>query len=70
MCDRFYNEQYVLAAFLLANPNKYIPVLPNFFISKDAKLSKIITSIWEYSNLQGVEQHGGSFWLQIMEKTD
>jgi hypothetical protein len=68
MCDRFYNEQYMLAAFLLANPNKYIPILPNFFISEDEKLSKIIASIWEHPNLQGVEQHGRSFWLQIWKK--
>ena len=26
MCDRFYSEQYMLAAFLLANPQKYKPL--------------------------------------------
>ncbi len=65
MCDRFYNEQYVLASFLMANPEKYKTILPNFFISEDDKLSAIIAPIWEHKNLEKVEKHGGSFWLKI-----
>lgn len=65
MCDRFYSEQYVLAAFLLANPSHYIPMLPNYFISEDSELSQIIAELWEHPNLEGVERHGGSFWLKI-----
>ena len=67
MCDRFYNEQYMLAAFLLANPKKYKPILPNFFISEDEELSKIIEPLWNHPNLAKVEKHGGSFWIQISE---
>ena len=65
MCDRFYSEQYVLAAFLLANPSHYIPMLPNYFISEDSELRHIIAHLWEHPNLEGVERHGGSFWLKI-----
>jgi hypothetical protein len=65
MCDRFYNEQYTLAAYILSNPGKYRTILPNFFISEDHKLSSIIESIWDHPNLSDVERHGGSFWLQI-----
>lgn len=65
MCDRFYNEQYMLAAFLLSNSQRYRPILPNFFISEDKELSEIIEPIWEHPNLQNVERHGGSFWIQI-----
>lgn len=65
MCDRFYNEQYVLAAFILANPAKFKTILPNYFISEDAELSKIISPMWNHPNLINVEKHGGSFWLQI-----
>ncbi|MBS1647511.1 MAG: class I SAM-dependent methyltransferase [Bacteroidetes bacterium] len=65
MCDRFYNEQYVLAAFVLANPQKYKPILPNYFISEDAELAKSIAPLWNHAHLQNVEKHGGSFWLQI-----
>jgi hypothetical protein len=65
MCDRFYNEQYMLAAFILANPDKFKTILPNYFISEDAELAKIISPIWKHPNLTNVEKHGGSFWLQI-----
>ncbi len=67
MCDRFYNEQYLLAAFILANPKKYSTILPNFFISEDSELSQIIAPIWNHPNLQNVERHGGSFWIKIEE---
>lgn len=65
MCDRAYSEQYGLAMFLLANPNKFFTILPNYFISEDKKLSQIIEKIWDHKNLENVERHGGSFWLQI-----
>lgn len=65
MCDRFYNEQYMLAAFILANPEKFKTILPNYFISEDAELAKIISPVWNHPNVADVEKHGGSFWLQI-----
>ena len=42
MCDRAYSEQYVLAAFLIANPDKYKPIMPNYFVSEDKELSNIL----------------------------
>jgi len=65
MCDRFYNEQYMLAAFLMADPKKYKPILPNFFISEDKELSDLISPMWAHPNLANIEKHGGSFWIQI-----
>ena len=65
MCDRFYSEQYLLAAFLLANPEKYKPIFPAQFISEDRELSSIISSIWDHPNTKNAEKHGGSFWIQI-----
>lgn len=65
MCDRFYSEQYGLAMFLLSNSDKYQSILPNFFISEDTELSSILDPIWQHPNLNNVERHGGSFWLQI-----
>ncbi|HTO14626.1 MAG TPA: class I SAM-dependent methyltransferase [Edaphocola sp.] len=67
MCDRFYSEQYGLAMYLLANPEKYDTILPNYFIFEDKELSELIAPIWEHKNLKGVEQHGGSYWLKINE---
>jgi hypothetical protein len=67
MCDRFYSEQYGLAMFLLANPQKYETILPNYFIFEDKALSDVISPIWNHNNLKDVEQHGGSYWIRIME---
>lgn len=65
MCDRFYSEQYTLAAFVLANPTRYATLLPNYFISEDKELSAILLPLWNHPNLKDVERHGGSYWLQI-----
>ena len=65
MCDRFYSEQYMLAAFILANPEKYKPIFPGHFISEDKELSSILSPIWDHPNTKNVEKHGGSFWIQI-----
>jgi len=65
MCDRFYSEQYGLAVYLLANPEKYTTILPNYFIFEDKELSEVIAPIWNHDNLIGVEKHGGSFWIRI-----
>ena len=67
MCDRFYSEQYALAAFLMANPEKYKTILPNYFISEDQDLSGLVSEMWEHPNLKGVETHGGSYWIQISD---
>jgi hypothetical protein len=67
MCDRVYSEQYGLAMYLMANPVKYKPILPNYFISEDRVLSEMIAPIWNHPNLNKVERHGGSFWLRINE---
>lgn len=67
MCDRFYSEQYGLAMYLLANPKKYETILPNYFIYEDKELSDLIAPIWEHENLNGVEKHGGSYWIRINE---
>lgn len=65
MCDRFYSEQYMLAAFLLANPKKYEVIFPGIFVSEDQALANSLMPIWQGANTQHVERHGGSFWLKI-----
>jgi hypothetical protein len=67
MCDRFYSEQYGLAMYLLANPQKYMTILPNYYVSEDQELSGLIAPIWEHENLKNVEKHGGSYWIKINE---
>ena len=65
MCDRFYSEQYGLAIFVMSNPKRYQPLLPNYYISENKSLAKTIEPIWNHPNLKDVERHGGSFWLRI-----
>lgn len=65
MCERFYSEQYLLAAYLLANPARYKPLFPAYFVSEQPELAARLSPLWAAPNLQGVERHGGSFWLEI-----
>lgn len=65
MCDRFYSEQYGLAIALQANPKRYVPLLPNYFISEDAHLAAMLEPVWKVGNAGQAERHGGSFWMQI-----
>jgi hypothetical protein len=45
MCDRFYSEQYVLAALLLANPARYELLFPGIFVSEDKELSGLLAPL-------------------------
>jgi methyltransferase family protein len=63
--DRFYSEQYLLAAYLLARGHRINILLPNAFISGDNELSKILTPLWQDARMKNVETHGVSFWFQI-----
>jgi predicted O-methyltransferase YrrM len=65
MCDRAYSEQYGLAAFILANPVKYEVMMPNYFVSEDPELSKLLSPLFDSKELENVERHGGSFWIRI-----
>jgi hypothetical protein len=65
MCDRFYSEQYPLAMCILANPKRYNTLMPNYFVSEDAELAKVLSPLWQSAHMSEVERHGGSFWLQI-----
>jgi predicted O-methyltransferase YrrM len=67
MCDRAYSEQYGLAAFILANPEKYQVIMPNYFVSEDLELSKIMSPLFDAPELMNVERHGGSFWIRIAQ---
>lgn len=65
MCDRFYSEQYILAAFILANPDKYKTIFPAMYISENKELASEVENIWKHPNTKNVEKHGGSYWIQI-----
>ncbi len=67
MCDRYYSEQYALAAFLMANPQRYHTIMPNYFVSEDQQLNQVLNPLWEHPSMPLVERHGGSYWIRIAE---
>ncbi|MBM3157780.1 MAG: class I SAM-dependent methyltransferase [Chloroflexi bacterium] len=59
----YYSEQYLLAACILSDSNKFDIVLPNAFITHDAELSGVLAPLW--TEIQAQEFHKGlSFWLR------
>lgn len=65
MCDRFYSEQYLLAAVLMANPKRYKPLFPCYYVSSQKALSERLNGIWMGEYSAKAERHGGSFWMQM-----
>jgi hypothetical protein len=62
--SRYYSEQYVLAAFLLAKESRFRILLPNYFISKDAALRGVLGRLWDEGRMPNVPNHGCSMWLE------
>ena len=65
MCARGYSEQYPLAVALMANPRRYQPLFPAWFVSQDPELKTLADSFWSTPPFDRVERHGCSFWLRI-----
>jgi predicted O-methyltransferase YrrM len=61
---RFYSEQYLLAAFLLAAPARFEVVLPNAFIGGDEQLRGLLEPLWQRIGFTK-KYRATSFWLQI-----
>ena len=60
---RYWSEQYLLAAGLLAGHAGYEVVLPNYYISKTPHLAGVLSSFWSDPRVAGVPRGGCSFWL-------
>ena len=65
MCERGYSEQYVLAAMVMSNPDRYRPIFPAFWVAQQPEMKATLAPLWDNKNLHGVERHGGSFWFEI-----
>lgn len=65
MCDRAYNEQYALAFYLMANPDRFEILMPNYYISEHEELSSVLFPFWDDLPMKNPEKHGGSFWFRI-----
>jgi predicted O-methyltransferase YrrM len=65
--DRWYSEQYLLAAFLLGGASGIRIVLPNAFVSADEALRSVCAPVWDAPGLDRVERRGSSFWFETIE---
>jgi len=60
--NRHYNEQYLLACFLLAGaPLKVL--LPVFHCMQTPHLAQLLDSFWSHPNFADAKQTGGTFWF-------
>jgi hypothetical protein len=62
--DRWYSEQYLLAAWLLGGAGAAEIVLAAYFIRSRPALVSICDPIWKAPHLSAVERHGGAFWFR------
>ncbi|WP_028562883.1 class I SAM-dependent methyltransferase [Paenibacillus pinihumi] len=62
---RYYNEQYLLASFLLGGQGGFEIVFPSAFVEHDADLSAILNPLWTAErSMKVVPRNGASFWLR------
>jgi hypothetical protein len=61
--NRFYSEQYLLAALLLGGPARVETLLPNHFISHTPELLALLDPVWKAGPLASLVVHGEAFWL-------
>jgi hypothetical protein len=61
---RYWNEQYLLAASLLAGHSSYEVVLPNHYVSVTPALAGLLDGFWSDPRLAGVPRGGSSFWIE------
>lgn len=62
VCDRFFNEQYILAACLL-NSNNFKIICPNYYLLTQKLAKDVWAELWEIPSLKTVKKYGRSFWF-------
>jgi hypothetical protein len=63
---RYWSEQYVLAASLLAGHKNYEVVLPNHYVNSEPELATLLDPLWSAPELAGVSRNGSSFWIRTV----
>ena len=61
--DRAYNEQYLLASYLLSNPHYFNIQLPNFWIHKERMHHEPLKEIWDILGDQIRDRAPSAFWI-------
>ncbi len=68
--ERYYSEQYVLAAFLLGGYAGTEIVLPVWDACQREEFAAIVAPIWEGAEFADVQRHGNTFWLKSRAGAD
>jgi len=66
--DRYYSEQYLLAAYLLAGCSWLEPLLAAWYVSSHPQLQRHLARLWDDPRFVGVERHGCAFWVEVKKK--
>jgi hypothetical protein len=62
--DRYYSEQYLLAAHLIAGNPLLEPVLPTFYASREPELRSLLDGLWSDRRLATAVPAGHAFWMR------
>lgn len=63
--ERFYSEQYILAAALIAAPEKFDVIMPTFFVHSLGLSNSTLSRIYEKVP-QSVSKDGSIFWFKLV----
>jgi methyltransferase family protein len=61
---RFYNEQYLLAMYLLGGVGQDEILLANAYASRSPQLLDLLEPIWSSPRMAGARKGGGCFWMR------
>jgi hypothetical protein len=61
---RYWSEQYLLAASLLAGHSSYQVILPCHYVSITPRVAGILDKFWDMPQLAGISRSGTSFWIE------
>jgi hypothetical protein len=64
--DRYFTEQYLLAAYILGGAARMDVQLANWFASKQPELDRMVDPIFAVPNLRSIPRIGSSFWFTIV----
>lgn len=65
IADRYYSEQYLLAALVVAGGERFNTVLPAWYVSQTERFQPAIESLWGHDPaLADVQRHGVAYWIE------
>lgn len=62
--NRFYSEQYILAAYLLGGANGDQIEFPAWYLCREGDIWADIQELFDWDASAEVERHGGAFWMR------